>query len=118
MFHYLCYWPRNRSRGELFVLLGVEKGRILSKERFRCRRSLKSVEIGRKLLKQCRAGQIRTLRPEIQVAIADGQSLASIRQWLEEEGGIVVTVQSLGSYLTRIRRKETAKASCPFGSGA
>jgi hypothetical protein len=45
--------------------------------------------------------------------MADGQSLASIRQWLEEEGGVVVTVQSLGSYLTRIRRKEQAKPISP-----
>ena len=60
-----------------------------------------------------KSGQIRALWLEIQAAIADGQSLASIRQWLEEEGGIVVTVQSLGSYLTRIRRKEIAKASAP-----
>src|SRR5580700_11373354 len=32
-----------------------------------------------------KSGQIRALRPEIRSAIADGQSLASIRQWLEEE---------------------------------
>jgi len=32
---------------------------------------------------------------------------------LEEEGGVIVTLQSLGSYLTRIRRKETAKAGAP-----
>jgi hypothetical protein len=60
-----------------------------------------------------KAGQIRALWPEIQTAIADGQSLASIRQWLEEDGGVVVTVQSLGSYLTRIRRKEKAKPISP-----
>jgi hypothetical protein len=60
-----------------------------------------------------KAGQIRALWPEIRVAIADGQSLASIRQWLEEEGGVIVTVQSLGSYLTRIRRKELAKSFAP-----
>jgi hypothetical protein len=60
-----------------------------------------------------KAGQIRALWPEIQTAIADGQSLASIRQWLEEEGGVVVTVQSLGSYLTRIRRKEKTKPIPP-----
>jgi hypothetical protein len=60
-----------------------------------------------------KAGQIRALWPEIQAAMADGQSLASIRQWLEEEGGVVVTVQSLGSYLTRIRRKEQAKPISP-----
>ena len=60
-----------------------------------------------------KSGQIRALWPEIRTAIADGQSLASIRQWLEEEGGVIVTVQSLGSYLTRIRRKELAKAAPP-----
>ena len=60
-----------------------------------------------------KAGQIRALWPEIRAAIADGQSLASIRQWLEEEGGVIVTVQSLGSYLTRIRRKELANPAAP-----
>jgi hypothetical protein len=60
-----------------------------------------------------KAGQIRALWPEIRAAIADGQSLASIRQWLEEEGGVIVTVQSLGSYLTRIRRKERAQSVAP-----
>ena len=51
-------------------------------------------------------GRFALFWPEIRAAIAEGQSLKSIRQWLEEEGGVVVTVQSLGSYLTRIRRKE------------
>jgi hypothetical protein len=60
-----------------------------------------------------KSGQIRALWPEIRAAITDGQSLASIRQWLEEEGGVIVTVQSLGSYLTRIRRKELAKPVAP-----
>jgi hypothetical protein len=60
-----------------------------------------------------KSGQIRALWPEIRTAIADGQSLASIRQWLEEEGGVIVTVQSLGSYLTRIRRKEKATGATP-----
>ena len=55
-----------------------------------------------------KAGQLRALWPEIRAAKAEGQSLATIRQWLEEEAGIVVTVQSLGSYLTRIQRKERA----------
>lgn len=61
-----------------------------------------------------KAGQLRALWPEIRAAIADGQSLASIRQWLEEEAGIAVTVQSLGSYLTRIRRKERANPIAPI----
>ncbi len=61
-----------------------------------------------------KAGQIRALWPEIRAAIADGQSLASIRQWLEQEGGVIVTVQSLGSYLTRIRRKELSNPVAPI----
>jgi hypothetical protein len=60
-----------------------------------------------------KAGQLRALWPEIRAAIGDGHSLASIRQWLEEEAGIVVSVQSRGSYLTRIRRKERANPITP-----
>jgi len=60
-----------------------------------------------------KAGQLRALWPEIRAAKAEGQSLATIRQWLEEEAGIVVTVQSLGSYLTRIRRKERVTQAAP-----
>jgi hypothetical protein len=60
-----------------------------------------------------KAGQLRALWPEIRAATAEGQSLATIRQWLEEEAGIVVTVQSLGSYLTRLRRKERATPTAP-----
>jgi hypothetical protein len=51
-----------------------------------------------------KASPLRVLWPEIRAAIAGGQSLATIRQWLEEEGGIVVTVH------TRIRRKERANS--------
>jgi hypothetical protein len=60
-----------------------------------------------------KAGQLRALWPEIRAAIAEGQSLATIRQWIEEDAGIVVTVQSLGSYLTRSRRKKRAIPSAP-----
>jgi hypothetical protein len=60
-----------------------------------------------------KAGQLRALWPEIRAAKAEGQSLATIRQWLEEDAGIVVTVQSLGSYLTRIQRKERATPTAP-----
>lgn len=60
-----------------------------------------------------KAGQLRALWPEIRAAKAEGQSLATIRQWLEEEAEIVVTVQSLGSYLTRIQRKERATPTAP-----
>ena len=60
-----------------------------------------------------KAGQLRALWPEIRAAKAEGQSLATICQWLEEDAGIVVTVQSLGSYITRIRRKERATPTAP-----
>jgi hypothetical protein len=60
-----------------------------------------------------KAGQLRALWPEIRAAKAEGQSLATIRQWLEEDAGIVVTVQSLGSYLTRIQRKERVTQAAP-----
>ena len=60
-----------------------------------------------------KAGQLRALWSEIRAAKAEGQSLATIRQWLEEDAGIVVTVQSLGSYLTRIQRKERATSTAP-----
>ena len=60
-----------------------------------------------------KAGQLRALWPEIRAAKAEGQSLATICQWLEEDAGIVVTVQSLGSYLTRLRRKEQTTPVAP-----
>src|SRR3984957_10697643 len=60
-----------------------------------------------------KAGQLRALWPEIRAAKAEEQSLATIRQWLEEDAGIVVTVQSLGSYLARIQRKERATPTAP-----
>ena len=53
-----------------------------------------------------KAGQIRALWPEIAAALEAGQSLKSIRQWLEEDAGIAVGVTSLTSYISRIRRRE------------
>jgi len=53
-----------------------------------------------------KAGHIRALWPEIAAALEAGQSLKSIRQWLEEDAGIAVGVTSLTSYISRIRRRE------------
>jgi hypothetical protein len=39
-------------------------------------------------------------------ALADGQTIKSIRLWLEEEGDVIVTPGSLRSYVRRCRRKE------------
>jgi hypothetical protein len=54
-----------------------------------------------------KAGQIRALWREIEGALADGQSLKSVRDWLEEEG-VVVTRATLSSYKRRFRRREAA----------
>ena len=53
-----------------------------------------------------KAGQIRALWPEIAAALEGGQSLKSIRHWLEEDAGIIVGITSLTSYISRIRRRE------------
>jgi hypothetical protein len=50
-----------------------------------------------------KAGQIRALWPEIAAALEGGQSFKSIRQWLEEDAGIIVSITSLTSYISRIR---------------
>ena len=54
-----------------------------------------------------KAGQIRALWPDIEAALAVGQSIKSICKWLEEDAGITLGVTSLTSYLSRIRRRET-----------
>jgi len=53
-----------------------------------------------------KAGQIRALWPEIEAALSGGQSMKSIRQWLEEDAGISLSVASLTSYISRLRRGE------------
>jgi hypothetical protein len=55
-----------------------------------------------------KAGQIKALWPEIDAALAGGQSMKSIRKWLEEDAGITVGVTSLTSYISRLRRREKA----------
>lgn len=54
-----------------------------------------------------KAGQIRALWPEIQAALAEGQSMKTIRTWLEDEAGVAVSITSLTSYVSRIRRRES-----------
>ncbi len=58
-----------------------------------------------------KAGQIRALWPEIAAALAGGQSMKSIRKWLEEDAGIALAITSLTSYISRIRRRERAARS-------
>jgi hypothetical protein len=60
-----------------------------------------------------KAGQLRALWPEIQLALDDGQSLKAIHGWLEDQG-IVFTTNSLRAYVSRIRRERRKKAAARF----
>lgn len=56
-----------------------------------------------------KAGQILALWPDIEAALAAGQSIKTVHRWLEQEGGIVLGITSLTSYISRIRKRERAK---------
>ena len=53
-----------------------------------------------------KAGQIRALWPDIEAAIAVGQTMKTICAWLAEDAEITLSVTSLTSYISRIRRRE------------
>jgi hypothetical protein len=57
-----------------------------------------------------KAAQIRALWPEIKGALDSGHSLKTVCDCLEADG-IVITVQTLGSYITRMRRKAVLPAA-------
>ncbi len=57
-----------------------------------------------------KAAQIRGLWPEIKVALDNGHSLKTVCDCLEADG-ISITVQTLGSYITRMRRESGAVES-------
>ena len=66
-----------------------------------------------------KSGQIRALWPDIEAALAVGQSMKTICSWLAEEAGITLGVTSLTSYVSRIRRREThRRTSAPLTSAA
>jgi hypothetical protein len=58
-----------------------------------------------------KAGQIRALWPEIEAALAIGQSMKTICEWLAEDAAITLSVNSLTSYVSRIRRRQSAVRS-------
>ena len=58
---------------------------------------------------ETKAGQIWALWHEIKAAIADGQSIKTIRLWLEEQAAIVVSNDSLRVYIHRCQAKENAR---------
>jgi hypothetical protein len=81
---------------------------------FRCR-PLRKLSLGTKALK---AAQIRALWPEINVARDKGHSLKTICDCLEAEG-IQISVTTLGSYITRMRRKDASRESAkPLPAGS
>src|SRR5215472_9140732 len=65
-----------------------------------------------------KAGQVRALWPEIEAALQGGQSMKSIRKWLEEDAGIKLGLTSLTSYISRIRRREPAAVNARSGGAS
>ena len=64
-----------------------------------------------------KAGQIRALWPDIDAALQGGQSMKSIRKWLEEDAGVTLSIASLTSYISRIRRCLPAKPGTEVVAG-
>ena len=60
-----------------------------------------------------KAGQIRALWPDIEAALATGQSMKTVCAWLAEDAGITVGLTSLTSYVSRIRRRESSSRYAP-----
>jgi hypothetical protein len=56
-----------------------------------------------------KAGQLWALWPEIKAALAEGQSIRTVLGWLEEDAGIVVSLGSFTSYISRNRKREAAE---------
>ena len=53
-----------------------------------------------------KAGQIRALWPDIEAALAVGQTMKTVCAWLAEDAGITLSITSLSSYVSRIRSHE------------
>ena len=60
-----------------------------------------------------KAGQLRALWQEVQSALDEGQSLETIRTWLEDEG-LTLTSGTLRAYIWRIRQKRRIDAASRF----
>ena len=59
-----------------------------------------------------KAGAVRALWPEIQRALESGQTLKTVRDWLEAEG-VLLRYNQLTTYIRRIRLTQAAEASIP-----
>jgi hypothetical protein len=60
-----------------------------------------------------KAGQLRALWPEIQIALDQGQTLKAIRDWLAEQG-LVFRGGNFRTYVLRIRRERSKQAAARF----
>lgn len=58
---------------------------------------------------ETKASQFWALWPEVKLAIEDGQSIKSIRLWLEEEAAVVLTMNTIRTYIRRCRGKDAAQ---------
>ena len=63
-----------------------------------------------------KAGAVRALWPEIQQALQNGQTLKSIRDWLEAEG-MPLRYSQLTLYVRRIRLKQAQASQVPPPTG-
>lgn len=63
-----------------------------------------------------KAGAVRALWPAIRAALDNGQSLKTIRDWLEEEG-VHLTYNQFTSYVGRIRRRKERNQSAQPQAG-
>jgi hypothetical protein len=73
-----------------------------------------------------KSGQLWALWPEIKAALNDGQSVRTVLDWPKEDAGIVVSIGSMTSYISRIRKREayggsgegvhtcTSERRCPY----
>jgi hypothetical protein len=56
-----------------------------------------------------KSGQLWALWPEIKAALDEGQSVRTVLDWLKEDADIIVSIGSLTSYISRIRKREAAE---------
>ena len=64
-----------------------------------------------------KAGQVRALWPDIEAALDGGQSMKSIRKWLEEDARVTLSISSLTSYISRFRRRLKGKRTAEVATG-
>jgi hypothetical protein len=59
-----------------------------------------------------KSGAIRALWPEIQQALDSGQTLKTVRDWLEAEG-VSIRYNQLATYVARLRHKQARASEVP-----